>query len=514
MAIAKYFSKDLLAIKQIFAHGSLEKFEELLNAHVIEITFDAKALNKAGLATLDLLTRLVSRLYPRIKFTFLGEGTSPYTDQFAKLSSLINAGIEITEAPATLSIVVGESGCVRAGKVIFVGSDNWLAKISTKNPIGSQECSNPFGAGIAACLAASNAFRFVFKDHIQKELDDEAMFDLLNLNSSVNHSIVPPDLDVVELGVIHLAGMGAIGSGFLWGLASLPGAKGELIIVDPEKISLSNLQRYVCTLEHDVDRPKVELAATYLSRSKLACIPFEGTWAEYMQNRENQIELVATAVDSARDRIGVQSSLPRLILNGYTETNISGVTRHLNFGTSACLVCGFVPEKKMRDYSQEVADNLGISNMENQVRHYVAYNFPVDDALLNMISQGNGISIEDLAQFRGQPFSSFYSNAVCGGMLLSLAGSSNLNASMEAPLAFQSALAGIMLASEVVLVKSGYRTALSLPNSTQVYPLLKINDLNPYTTNLSRDLTMRCICNDQDFKLVYEDKWRLNTSLA
>lgn len=514
MALAKYFSKDLLAIKQIFAHGSLEKFEELLNAHVIEIAFDAKALNKTGLATLDLLTRLVGRLYPRVKFTFIGEGMSPYTNQFAKLASLVNAGIEITEAPATVTIIVGESGCVRSGKVVFVGSDNWLAKISARKPIGSQECSNPFGAGVAACLAASNTFRFVFQDYIQKDLDEDAVFDLLNLNSPVTHSIAPPDLDAVDLGAVHLAGMGAIGNGFLWGLASLSCAKGELVIVDPEKISVSNLQRYVCTLEHDVNRTKVELAATYLSGSKLACVPFEGTWAEYMQNRENQIELVATAVDSARDRIGVQSSLPRLILNGYTETNIAGITRHLNFGASACLLCGFVPEKKMRDHSQEVADNLGIPSMENQVRHYVAYNFPVDDALLNLISQGNGISIDDLAQFRGQPFSNFYSNAVCGGMLLSLAGSSNLNASMEAPLAFQSALAGIMLASEVVLVRSGYRTALSLPNSTQVYPLLKINDLNPYTTKLSKDLTMRCICNDQDFKLVYEDKWKQNTPLA
>lgn len=514
MALAKYFSKDLLAIKQIFAHGSLEKFEELLNGHVIEIAFDAKALNKEGLATLDLLTRLVSRLYPRVMFTFLGKGSSTYTDQFSKLSLVINADIEISQAPATLTIVVGESVCVRPGKIIFVGSDHWLAKLSLGNPIGSQESSNPFGAGVAACLAAANAFRFVFQDFLQKDLDHEATVDLLTLNSPGKTSIAPPDCTVLNLGTVHLAGMGAIGNGFLWSLAHLDGATGEIVIVDPEKISLSNLQRYVCTLEHDVDRPKVELAATYLSGSKLACIPFEGTWAEYMQNRENQIELVATAVDSARDRIGVQSSLPRLILNGYTETNISGVTRHLNFGTSACLVCGFVPEKKMRDYSQEVADNLGISNMENQVRHYVAYNFPVDDALLNMISQGNGISIDDLAQFRGQPFANFYSDAVCGGMLLSLAGSPTLNGSMEAPLAFQSALAGIMLASEVVLVRSGYRTESSLPNITQLYPLLRINEFNPYTTELSKDATMRCICNDQDFNLIYDEKWRTKTVLV
>jgi len=78
---------------------------------------------------------------------------------------------------------------------------------------------------------------------------------------------------------------------------------------------------------------------------------------------------------------------------------------------------------------------------------------------------------------------------------------------LEAPLAFQSSLAGILLASELYLWKAGYRTQ-DFPVMTHIYPLFPLNpESNPYHHGVTKDLTNRCICTDQDYRLVYSKKW-------
>lgn len=508
MSLAKYFSKDLLAIRQVLGHGSLEKFEQLLNSHVIEIAFDDEVNKSEGGMMLDILVRLLSRLYPRMKFTYLGKGDmSAVIEDCLKKVKSINSLVEVEESKPSFSIIIGKTETGSDGRRMYVGSDKWTAKLSTNASLVCGESFNPFGAGVAGCLAASNLFRFIFQEFINHpELDSNVSLDVSSLNCGT-----PADVDVsgIDLGVIHLAGMGAIGNGFLWAMSNLVKCKGILKVIDHETLATSNLQRYIATKENDVGKFKSDLAKDFYSGNSIVVEPFKMKWAEYISTAEgSSVELVAVAVDSAKDRIGIQSSLPRLIINAFTENNIAGITRHLNFGDKACLVCGFIPEKKMRDYSQEVSDNLGISNLENQVRHYIANNSIVDDNLITWISNANGIRKEDLSRFIGQPFSNFYSDAVCGGMLLSLTGTISDNFKMEAPLAFQSAIAGILLASEVVLIKCGYRNE-EFPNSSQLYPLLKIKSpSNPYSTQLLRDSTTRCICADQDFKEVYKRKWR------
>ncbi|MBI3218556.1 MAG: E2 ligase fold family C protein [Bacteroidetes bacterium] len=506
MALAKYFTKDLLAIKQVFSQGSREKFEQLLNSHVVEIAFDDEVSKMEVQSLLDLLVRLTSRLYPQLKFSYLGkEKGSAIISDYIKKAKSINSQIEIVDSASSFSIILGRTPAGVEGKRIYVGSDGWNAKLSTINPVGCGSSMNPFGAGVAACLASSNAFRYVFQEFIGRlEMDDEVVLDVSNLNQGTSNN----DFPEIDLGVIHLVGMGAIGNGFLWAFSKMQNCQGVLKVIDDQTVSLSNLQRYVCTDELSIDKVKSAFAKEFLKANSIITEPYNMKWAGYVaKTNEGNIDMVAVAVDSAKDRIGIQSSLPHRIVNAYTENNITGITRHLNFGVTACLVCGYIPEKKMKDYSQEVADNLGIPNLENQVRHYIAYDYPVDDNLLMWISQGNGIGIEDLSKFRGQRFSNFYSDAVCGGVLLSLTGATQNNSKMEAPLAFQSAVAGILLASEVVLLKLGARNE-QFPNSSQLYPLLKIkSSTNPYNTQLSRDSSQRCICYDKDFKLVYDKMW-------
>lgn len=507
MALAKYISKNILAIRQALSQGSVDAFEKVLSENCIEIAFDDQCKTREGKALLDLLTRLLARLYPRMKFTDISSKNGETKSHLQELALSINSLLNIEDGPANLCVVIGKNTYGPKGAAIYTGSQDWVAKVHSETPCQSHDSTNPFGAGVAACLAAGSVFRNVFASLLGKENSvNNTNLDLLTFKST--QAIKAPNLAGIDLKEIHLVGLGAIGHGTLWAFSKLTDVKGELIAIDHETVALSNLQRYVCASEKDEGKGKAELASQILGGTGIQCHPYAMKWNQYMATLgQKNLELVLSAVDSSRDRIGIQSSLPKMILNGYTENRVGGVTRHLKFGAQACLACGFVPEKKVRDYSQEVADNLGISQLEHHVRHYIAYNFPVDDKLIGWIAQANGIDQASLSHHVGKAFNTFYSDEVCGGLLLTLTGGEKTSRAMEAPLAFQSAMVGILLASETILLRAGTRGE-NFVNSIQYYPLLAVrDDENPYLTQLAMDSTGRCICQDEDFRSIYSQRW-------
>ncbi|ESY39644.1 hypothetical protein X747_22775 [Mesorhizobium sp. LNJC384A00] len=62
---------------------------------------------------------------------------------------------------------------------------------------------------------------------------------------------------------------------------------------------------------------------------------------------------------------------------------------------------------------------------------------------------------EPLAAFVGQPLRSFYQQAICGGLVFQLSDGSRLVRTVVA-MAFQSVLAGIMLAADLVKHSAGF----------------------------------------------------------
>jgi hypothetical protein len=68
-------------------------------------------------------------------------------------------------------------------------------------------------------------------------------------------------------------------------------------------------------------------------------------------------------------------------------------------------------------------------------------------------------------------------------------------------------MAGIILIAELVIKKQNLRKT-ELPNVTQFYPLNPITKgINPNIYSFTKDSSGRCICNDEDFIKVYEEKW-------
>ena len=141
------------------------------------------------------------------------------------------------------------------------------------------------------------------------------------------------------------------------------------------------------------------------------------------------------------------------------------------------------------------------------IRDYVYFNKPADDNLVKMIAKSNGIEFGKLKKFIGVPVQEFYSKIVCGGILMELRKDSGPTQKIEAPLAFQSAMAGILELAEIVISKAGLRKD-AFPSVTQFHPLQPVkHHQNPNNYDFSKDTSGRCICADQDFVAGYDEKW-------
>jgi hypothetical protein len=502
MALAKYFDKNALAASQILAGYDRQSFEERLNNAHIEIAFDNQAVQtKEGTYLLDMIVRLASRLYPKVKFSPLQKSAESIVPGLSALVLSINDRIEInTEGKFFATIVVGNTPVNRNGMVFYTGSSGWLAKLSASSPMGSAGTSNPFGAGFAACLAMANIFRVVFHDQLINGTNDSDV--CLSLIDFTHKDLA--DQSVMDIGHFaipetFLIGLGAIGNGTIWALSKLE-FDGELHLIDSETIDESNLQRYILATLNDVGRNKTDLAAEQFSR-RHCIVSHEGDWASFLGDRQNwQLPLALVAVDSARDRISVQASLPAHIINAWTQPTDLGISRHPKFGELPCLSCIYPARKTRQSESELICGSFGLLELERDIRPLIYNNAPMPQQLLMQIATAKAIPFGELKPFEGLPIREFYHKVICGGMITVTAG----NRHTETPMAFQSAMAGILLASELVTEALKLRRE---PIST----MTRIDLTRPLTHNYSdplvKDSSTNCVCNDEDFVSRYNEKY-------
>lgn len=515
MAIANFFDRALLSAAQVIRGVDADFIKARLESQLIEIVFDDAAVSTSeGQAALDMTVRLVARLYPSIRLTPLGASASEYALGMLSLAQSINPVIDAgAERPATARLVFGDTapeGSITP--MIFIGSDGWLARVATQGPVGFGSSKLPFAAGAAACIGAANLFRAIFSDLLVKaDLDKDVTLSLVDFTTGDAATQGPGDLDC-DLGRVPLVGVGAIGNAVVWALARTPGLAGTFDLVDHERVELSNLQRYVLTGQKDEGRQKVALAKDLFEAqaSSLAVEVFPVRWAQYVGQRDfAAIDRVIVALDSAKDRIGVQSSLPRSILNAWTQVGDLGVSRHEFLGDKACLACLYLPTGPQPHEDQLIARALKMPEDPQQLlqplRELLVTGRPVGEEFVIEAAKRLGIEPELLMAFANEPLRAFYVKAVCGGITIE-SGAAPL---IEAPLAFQSALAGIMLAAELVATSALLRGA-PLPTKTTVDVTRPLGRrLSVKVAKPPSDAAVRCICQDEDFIEVYQEKYGL-----
>lgn len=497
MSLPDYFGKVALSAAHVLQHFDPATFSALLEGRVVGLHFDDAAASRLeGRHLLDLLVRLLARLYPNLVIS-----GPPYVEELASLARRINPGITLLPAgvPEDVIVVVGEQAAQGSARVIYAGSDGWVAYLSNRQPVMIGRTGNPFGAGVAACLAAANVFRIIFAASLQGEPDDEVEFSVLSLSGDGKGR--GSEVGKVNLGEAHLAGVGAVGQACVWALAGVPELTGTLWLVDDERLDLGNLQRYVLSEQGQLDATKVELASAHLRPSDLTVLPHQASWAAHAHERGWQLEWVAVALDSAEDRIALQATLPHKLVNAWTQTGDLGVSRH-NFLEGPCLACLYHPRASEKSRSMLVAESIGLADRESEVRALLALGTPLSEAFVRDIAAATGVPPEQLLPFIDQPLQTFYSQAVCGGMILQAGGQHGFPRAAEVPLAFQSAMAGVLLAAEL-LVQAGDLRPEPIPTVT----------LMDLTRPLGKELSQPrakiegCICQDQDYVARYQDKY-------
>jgi hypothetical protein len=508
MARADYFDRAIHAAFHILGKLDQQSFLEKIDKHRVAVAFDSSVRTAEGEAAVDLTIRLLARFYPKIGIIPLDAAAQAIAPKFNRLARAINPKIAIVERPFGYKdiIVIGKKSppAKREIRPIYIGSDGWIARLSRQIPVGSNSSSgNPFGAGIAACLAAANVFRHVFTN---ASLDDAINVSTLDLDPQATKPL-NPDFGDINLGQVFLVGAGAIGNGFLWALSRSTKLKCRLTIIDHENIDLFNIQRYVLTERKDKGASKTKKAIDFLAHHPgIQTSPIPQKWEDFVSSRpEDQwfFEKVVSALDTPGDRINLQASLPKFVVNAWTGAGDAGASYH-DFKNHACMACLYMPTEMVPNEDELIAQALGLQQDPEtlkDLRTKIETSWLIDRKFLEQISTTKYIQIEKLLQFEGKTLRSLYSRGVCSGAIMELA-TGPVTARAEVPMPFQSAFAGILEAAILVAHAGGF---LRLPRTT------RINLIKPFPPNRSfswnQSKNPRCFCNDKDFRQVYDKKY-------
>ena len=496
MALADFFPRDAVAISQVLQGFQTDAFTQKLEGVRVAIAFgEEAATTRDGRALLDLSVRLAARLYPSLTFATV-PAADRVADELMALASSINPHIHASKAgDANVGLSIGVDAPPIDAPTVYAGCDGWRASVGATGPYKTSDLGNPFGAGFAACLAAANLFRLLFLPDGTSLLDADIRF--------------PPDTDFFP-GLVAstladplvLVGVGAVGNGASWALARTSLA-GQIHVVDPEVVELSNLQRYVLCARSDEGGIKVDIVEKEFV-GPLQALPHQGSWTSFLRANGYKWERVLVALDSAHDRRAVQGSLPRWTANAWTQEGDLGVSSHSFLGEDACLACLYLPTKKSKNEDEVVAEGLKIPELRDRVRLLLGSGEATDKKLCDAVANAWGIPAKTLEPYVGRPIRDLWVEGVCGGAIIPLGKAGPVPRELHVPLAFQATLAGILLAAEAVrdvLTAGAHRKTLL----RRVDVLRRLGDPSPQPALKAG--TGRCICEDPDFVATYRAKY-------
>lgn len=492
MAIPDYFQRNAVAVSQVISGLDEKRLTSRLRDVCIGVTIGPDAGGHEGRAMADLVVRVLARLYPSI--VIHAEVAGGTGDEIRALARRINPRIDLS-GQVTIETVIGTTQPRwKTARPVFAGCEGWTARLSTHGPQGCGTSNNPFGAGLAACLAAAEVFRALFLPGTELDGDWEVAVpdagEWARRNGNVEGSV----------GSLVLAGAGAIGNGAAWAL-SRTAVAGSIEIVDHESVDLGNLQRYVLAERADEERQKAPLLAGGFN-GKLSATGHACTIAELLQKKNHRVDNLLLALDSAKDRCAAQASLPRQVANAWTQPGDLGASCH-DFLEGACVSCLYLPDGQRKNEDEIIAEAFGVPNRLMQVRTLLYKHEGAPRDLLVAIAAARGLALAKLLPFEGRPLRALYTEGFCGGAVIPLGEPGRPANEVHVPLAHQSALAGVLLAAAGVRMGLSGRVnsvvaqydVLKPQKRFQVYPAAKPPG-------------ERCICQDADYRDAYRRKYR------
>lgn len=489
-----------MAASQVIAGFDPDLFRKTLEQTIVGVGMGSQAAKShEGRVLAELTIRLLARLYPVIELRI---ELTDEAERLALLAQAINPRIEITKG-ASVGISIGD-GPPAFQTTYFAGSSGWDAFLSAREPVKTGSSPNPFGAGVAACLAATNLFNRVLMPTWEQRITRELAFSTFDRTKKKTPDDVPNGGWNLAEHVV-LVGAGAIGNGALWALALSP-LEGTLHIVDPETLELSNLQRYVLAERSDERRPKVHLAESHL-RGPLKPVSHQQDWAEFVSAAGYLWPCVLVALDTAAARRSVQASLPKWIANSWTQPGDLGLSIHGPFnGPGACLSCLYLPTRQLPNEDELVARALGVPALVMQIRTLLHTGKGVNRQLIEAVATGLNRPLEDVLPYEGRPVRELYVEGVCGGGIIAVGSAGMPPHELHVPLAHQSALAGVLLASALV--------RRSVSDGDEMTMITRLDVLHGVGDDLTQPALKAgnglCICEDPDYVAAFQSKWHLS----
>ncbi len=436
----------------------------------------------------SLATSLVARLYPKIAIT----GKAGVIGEFKELAKSINPDIEFADQ-ADASTTIG-IGAVSLKGGIYPAASGWVAKLES-SPRNLNGPKNPYAAGAAACLASAELFRRVF---IGSTSDGEFAVSLLNFDKDTG---AESKYSKIDIGDVAFVGIGAVGNAALWALSRDSAVQGNVDLVDAEVVELSNLQRYVLASNADIGKSKVDLAKALFSGSKVNSAAHKVNLEEFVQPNELlEVPTLVISVDNVDARRAAQALLPKMVINGWTGEQALGASWHVFSRDVACLACLYHPHGAGLSAIDQAANALGLT-VERTAQLWVTRQ-PLSSDDLTVVSHALGVSEHELAPWRRKPLGDIYTDVVCGAVPLNVRGATRVE---MVPLAHQSALAGILMAAELIK-----RSHPELAKMAQAEPLVSWDNIlqpPPAIWGKPRAREPGCICGDADYQNVYKAKW-------
>jgi hypothetical protein len=514
VALPEFFQRAADAITPV-ADISRAELEERLAPLCVELRAPETAAGSAALRSGFLFAaNLLARLYPAVHLL----GPEPWVSAGRSLTRAINPRIsDAVEGKRVLRLSFGAG--YAPDDDVAVTADGWNVSVDSVDS-GAAGPIAPPAAMAAAALGVGEIFRVAFSDVLGSRGrvgTQPAVFNLLTARSERAELPVPSRL---SLDSVCLVGAGAIGQAALatWAECDL---EGRLTVIDPERLELSNMQRYVLGRLENVGQRKVDLAARALKPSAVRVKTFEARWGQDDVSSPMR-SVVAVALDNSADRIAVAAGLHRVVHNAWTQPLDLGWSRHARFGVEPCLACLYYPTHPRPSEHELIGAALG--EHELRVLAYLTSRQPIgaplpiinvpagmsappeaarwqQASLLADLVESGVVPSESSQRWQSRSVGDLYQEGICGGALLTSAVN---NAEVVVPLAHQSALAGVMLATSVLIDASPELASIRGEGGEW---RLDVTRGLPQTARRPRQVTKGCLCQDEDYRAAYDSRW-------
>lgn len=430
---------------------------------------------------------LISRMFPLVQFEAVA-------DEPLLILPWGSGTLVSEKQQAEFTLVFGSAyGPQNSQRTVTANCHNWSVYVDTPIDADSKESWNPILALVTACYAAARCTQLLLGEVVEGETHWRpfSILDFADGKTEFDWSAELP------LGEAHLAGIGAIGSGFLYALAAHQRAKGKLVLVDHDRVELSNLGRYTFFDAQDEGQFKTVAAKRRLEKFGLALdvIPVEKRFEEYFKESYGsysgfRVENLISAPDRRSTRRRFQRFLPRRMWDASTGPN--QVTVHSNsFDRElACAECIYpeTPDERARERHIAASLNVDLERIESGE--------PIKEIDAKKIVQKYPEqSIEELV---GKAFDSVFRN-LCSAGELRLAGEI-----VHAPFSFVSGLAGVLLYFE--FVKSLRPEAFGAFRNCNYFQVNPLRLPNPEFRE-ERGSRRECMCQKDEFRTVYNRLW-------